>query len=169
MANRRRFSGRGGAGPGFQWTRAIDVQNAITTKTLVISLTGQNLDLTIRRNLIDCFIVSDQQAATESFGGVIGVTIVTDVARAVGASALPGPVTNPDADWLLYGAYYGRLLFSNSAVRGQDPGSHHYDSKAMRKLNQDESVVFMVEPYSGSPGIVLDMVWSELLSLRGNS
>ncbi len=167
---RRAFRGaRGGAGPGFQWTRLSDSQNTITAKTLLTTLSGQDLDLTIRRNLVDLFVVSDQTVATESYGGVIGIVIVTDVAAAVGVTAVPGPVTNPDADWLLYGAFFGRFLFSNSAIRGEQPGHFHYDSKAMRKLNQDETVAFVVEPHAGSSGLIMDVSWSELLSLRARS
>ena len=171
MASRgRRFTGRrGGPGPNYSWARLVDDENPITGKTFLASLTtGVDLDLTIRRNIIDGLIKSDQQAASENYGGAFGVIVVSTRAATVGVTAIPGPVTDQDANWMLWGSFFGTFFFATAVGFDTNAGSlFHFDSKAMRTMSEDETLAIMVEPSASSAGFTLTYGMSALVSLRG--
>ncbi len=92
---------------------------------------------------------SDQTAAGENWTGAMGIAIVKENARAVGITALPGPVTDAAADmWFYHQFFQGR--FSSST--GQGDGFFFgvdVDSKAMRKVEDGDAMVVMAEVGSG--------------------
>ncbi len=90
---------------------------------------------------------SDQSVATEEVFGAFGIGLVNVVAGALGITALPGPATHllwPG--WFVWQPFMQRLEFK-SAV-GIEPGffkEYVIDSKAMRKVKEDESLMGMLE------------------------
>ena len=84
--------------------------------------------------------------------GAFGLGIVSDQAFAAGAASVPGPWTDQDWDgWYVWQAFalslevttdIGRLIPSNK--------EYVIDSKAMRKVGANETVVLVIESQSGS-------------------
>jgi len=90
---------------------------------------------------------SDQTGASEGYVGAIGCGFVNVVAGTLGITALPGPVTEALWDgWFVHQFFSGAFIFV-SGVGFQEPSSQsiEVDSKAMRKFDQDENMVIMVE------------------------
>ena len=90
---------------------------------------------------------SDQQVANEEQIGAVGLAIVSETARGAGAASIPGPQTDSDWDgWFYWSPLYASFSLA-SAVGFAFDEAHTtvVDSKAMRKINDDEAVVFMVE------------------------
>ncbi len=89
----------------------------------------------------------------------IGSIVVTDDAAAAGVASVPHPVTDGDAPWQWVHYYclqaqagtgVGASLNAMSVVE-----RFEWDSKAMRKLRINESLVFVAEAVSqaGTPGV----------------
>ena len=120
--------------------------------TLLASLTTAEKakrPFTIIRTHLVLTLYSDQVAASEFYGGAVGMAVVSDQAEAIGITALPKPVADADSDlWLLHQWMMGFFVFG-SAVGTQEhtghQGVYQIDSKAMRKVNDDEDVVLVHE------------------------
>ncbi len=162
---------RGGPGPNFSWARFVDEAATVapTTKVfLAVLSTTIDLDLTIRRNRGRFFVQSDQQAASESYAGAFGIMVVSTVAATVGATAIPGPITDPDANWMVWEPFAGSVLFSSAVGVFLGGFQFEFDSKAMRTMSEDESLVLMVENGQAA-GFSFSVASSTLISLRGRS
>jgi len=90
--------------------------------------------------------------------GAFGMGIVSDQAFAAGAGSIPGPWT--DQDW---GGWFLWIPFFNALEVGAAPSSvelympnsvFHFDSKAMRKVEINETVVVMIESQAGAAQVV---------------
>jgi len=99
---------------------------------------------------------SDQVAATEDYVGAVGLCVVTEQASTVGISAVPQPST--DATW---GGWLWHQYYGNRFTRIDGTGFHPFsmqeyvmDSKAMRKVGEDERLLFVVENV-GAVGVVI--------------
>ena len=68
---------------------------------------------TIIRTRLFIHIESDQTAASEVSQGVFGEIVVSDQAVAAGAASVPGPVTNPDAPFIVYEPFVNSFLFGD--------------------------------------------------------
>jgi len=100
---------------------------------------------------------SDQKVATESQLGAIGFAVVSEQAAAAGAASVPGPITNADWDgWYAWAPILGRYEIE-SAVGFESHFGHPLmlDSKAMRKVNDNESLVIMVENAHATHGFTI--------------
>ena len=92
-------------------------------------------------------IMSDQVTTQERQMGAVGIAVVTAQAESVGITAIPHPDT--DAAWggWLWHTYFARQMeFVTGA--GFDPNwvqNIVIDSKAMRKVDEDERIVVVVE------------------------
>ncbi len=129
---------------------------AVSSKVLLANLTAASLDpftpATLCRTRGTFSVASDQQAADEFQVGAIGIAVVSEVARATGITAIPGPQTNSDWEGWLY--WHG---FSYEMAFGTAVGFHAnfaneiiVDCKAMRKVNTDEAVVIVAENNSAT-------------------
>jgi len=97
---------------------------------------------------------SDQGGATEIQMGAIGIAVVTAQAVSVGITAIPHPFTDGSWGGWLWHSYFAAKLFVASAA-GIEPQMTHrivVDSKAARKVDEDERLVVVVEN-SASNGI----------------
>jgi len=92
---------------------------------------------------------SDQAAASESFIADLGAAVVTDQAAAIGVTAVPTPLTDKSSDaWFVYEQIAGRIDIGSGAGTGPPSLTStwmQYDSKAMRKVEQDFDIVFVAE------------------------
>ena len=87
------------------------------------------------------WIVSDQEAAQETPFLAFGLAIVSDSAAAAGAGSIPTPITEEDSDlWFAY---------TYAAAAGDTKTTNiervDFESRAMRKVNNDQDVVSVAE------------------------
>ena len=114
---------------------------------------------TIVRTYLELNLSSDQLSASESQIGAVAIAVVSDQASAIGVTAVPTPITDLASDlFLLHQLLFNEWLV-NSAVGFDSVGGRRYsiDSKAMRKVNDDQDIVVTVEAASTSNGFNLTM------------
>ena len=124
---------------------------AANSKVLIASIGSSALagisPATIVRTRGMLSVASDQSAAPEAQIGGFGVGFVNEVARALGVTALPGPVNEALWDGWFVHQFFQQRFEELSQVGFDTTGAIQYviDSKAMRKFESDEGLVFMVE------------------------
>ena len=100
---------------------------------------------------------SDQRIASEDYSAIYGNCVVSDQAVAIGVTAVPTPVTENDSDlWYVNEPICGALSF------GSDIGvmidgtrmDRTFDSKAMRKVEDGQDSISVMETSGGSSGAV---------------
>ena len=96
--------------------------------------------------------------ASLNVGGAFGVGIVSNEAFVAGTASIPRPFDDADwPGWFLWGAYSGTLDFADASGRRQWNLSYPQDSKAMRKVKSNETVVLMAESQTGSVTVVMHL------------
>ena len=93
---------------------------------------------------------SDQSVGTESFGADLGFCVVSEQAEAIGITAVPTPLTDKGSDlFFVYEQLFSTINVGSGVGTGVATmgGSVYkdWDSKAMRKVNEDEQVIFTLE------------------------
>ena len=93
------------------------------------------------------FIFMDPGAIGEIILVGVGLIIVKADAFAIGATAVPGPITDLDADWLWH-----RIVPLGPTAQAAQAGNlvpqverFEIDSKAQRKVKPNDSLVFVAE------------------------
>jgi len=130
----------------------FDIPFALVTSagaggTLVSSLTAAGKafrPFTIVRSIIQIWLTSDQAAAAEDQVGAVGIAVVSDQASAIGVTAIPTPVTDMGSElWFAHQIVMGdESALTDVAKPGQQ---YQINSKAMRKVNEGEDIVIVVE------------------------
>jgi len=97
---------------------------------------------------------SDQVVASEEFHGAFGIGIFSKPAIAIGVTAVDTPITEEDSDaWQTFGYFaHGFTFVSGVGVATPSLSRTDFDSKAMRKVNDDQNWAFMVENSSSDGG-----------------
>jgi len=117
--------------------------------TILVSLTTLELakrPFTIVRTHLAYRITSDQSAASEIYGIGLGMCVVSDQASAIGVTAVPTPVSDAQSDfWFLHQFAFGDFLFATGNGFVEDQMTYRIDSKAMRKVSEDEDVLLVGE------------------------
>ncbi len=89
--------------------------------------------------------------ADRSSAGAYGLGVVSDEAFAAGAASIPRPHDDDDwPGWLVHGYFANHLEFQSATSEHQTPFGYEIDSKAMRKIGVNETLVWMVEDNSGT-------------------
>ena len=126
---------------------SLAASTAIIDSTFVVS--GDQPE-TLIRTRGQLLVTTDQQAAAENPFGAFGIAIVSNEAVAVGVTAVPLPYTDSESDlWLLHQFFAAPMRFvtSGMAVTAQ---RYDLDSKAMRIVSPDQTVVLVMEVATGS-------------------
>ena len=120
---------------------------------------------TIVRQYYEVLIRSDQSAAVETQIGAFGCCVVSEQASAIGVTAVPTPVTDAGSDlWMLHQWTMAR---ENSLTdRTQPAGIYSLQSKAMRKVNEDEDFLIIQEFSSSGNGFDMFSAGRILLKLH---
>jgi len=109
------------------------------------------------RQLLHFF--SDQTATPETPFGAFGSIIVSDQARAAGAGSVPAPSGvdgDPEADWFVWQALSDDFQFKTAVGFQSDSGVQYViDSKAMRKVGQNDDLVTIGEMDSAVGGLLV--------------
>ncbi len=153
------------------WIGGTDVRTAIataTTASLVTSLNAAALALrpfTVVRTRGFMYLMSDQAAAAEFQTVAVGMAVVSDQAVAIGVTALPTPVTDSASDlWYLYEWLAGNATdLTDLAIGGQ---FKEIDSRAMRKVEDGQDVVMLVESGAQTNGMNIHTFQRTLIKLH---
>ena len=123
------------------------------------------LPFTIVRTYVEFFIQFDQTAASELQFVAFGGLVVSQQAVAVGVSAMPTPFNELGSDFF----FVHKVMLSNfvfgTGVGFEEPSGLQYsiDSKAMRKVNEDEDIALVVELSTVGGGAVVQMAGRMLI------
>ena len=100
--------------------------------------------------------VSDQTAASENYSAALSMAVVSDQALGIGVTAVPTGFTDLGSDlFWVHQMMAGRFEFI-SGVGVSSPNAMQvieYDSKAMRRVDDDQDLAIVLETSSLSLGI----------------
>ena len=86
--------------------------------------------------------------------GAFGMGIVSDEAFAAGVGSIPGPFSNADwGGWFVWRSFSYRIDFQDATGVNWPNWSFEVDSKAMRKLKSNETLVLVSESQQGAYSI----------------
>ena len=124
---------------------------------LVFSLNAAALALrpfTIVRTRFIWHVFSDQEAADESQQTALGIAVVSDESVAAGVGSVPTPMSSMGSDfWLLHEISLGRFQVNSSIGYESRTGYvNRIDSKAMRKVDQGQDIIVVIENGATSEG-----------------
>ena len=129
---------------------------------------GINAPFTIVRTRGLLSVRTDQTVATESIIGAIGIAIVNETAAALGVTAIPGSMSEPSWDgWFVHQMFIETWRFLTSAgFESRDSIQIPIDSKAMRKVQSDETMIVVIEGGSQGAGMQVAVNIRSLLKLH---
>jgi len=120
---------------------------------------------TIVRTLMQYQLLSDQAASIEQQVLAVGGAVVSDQALAIGVTAVPTPSTDVGSDlW-----FFHRWAFGDNQTitdRAQPATRFGVESRAMRKVQDGEDIVFVVELNALGEGIDLFSAGRMLIKLH---
>ena len=118
------------------------------------------LPFTIMRTRGELWVFSDQDAATRTPFGAIGISVVSAQALAAGVASVPDPITDEGSDlFFLHQFWMAHItVLSSVGFQGGDFLSRYsFDSKAMRKVSIDQQVAVVIANQAATGGI--NFVW----------
>ena len=122
---------------------SASIMHTLLTNAQVI--TAGLIDATIIRTRGTIQLLTDQGGAQEGGAIFFGMKLQNEKARATGATAVPGPFSQPDQDWFVHEILPWNTL-GLTAVGVVNPGFERVvDSKAMRKVKGSDSLIFVAE------------------------
>jgi len=138
-----------------------------TAQVIIFSLNAAALALrpfTVVRTLFEVHVRSDQAASGEDQVGAVGCAVVSDQAVGVGATAVPGPITELGSDlWFWLKLYMISGSTVNDGIVGKD---WLVESRAMRKVAQGQDIVVVSEISSISSGLEMTVGGRMLVKLH---
>ncbi len=156
------------------WIGGTDTSDAIVGGSTAILLTSLNAaalalrPFTVVRSRGYIHLISDQTAASESQSIAYGHCVVSDQANAIGATAIPTPVTDSGSDLFFVYERLRTFFTFGSAIGFQSPAGlfKEYDSKAMRKIAVGEDLVVVVESSASTSGLSFQSFSRHLVKLH---
>ncbi len=161
MAHRSFRSGprRGSLSRKTAWSAVVD-----NTQFQALAAATSILDTTFTTTLPETIVrvrgrftaMTDQAAASEQPFGAFGLAIVSDEAAAAGVGSMPTPYSDADSDlWFVHQYFHCPMLLGTAVgFGGAGVQSLEIDSKAMRKITDDQTLVAVVENANGTDGIL---------------
>ena len=171
---RRSFGRRGGARRKTLWAAVVPTEDTITGASgaiLLTSLSAAGLALrpfTVIRSVGSLYVTSDQVANSETQAVAWGACVVTDQAVAIGVTAVPTPIVDVNSDaWFAYAFAWNATQVASSIGMGFAAGTvTHFDSRAMRKVEEGQDLITVIETASISDGVVIRVQERLLLKLH---
>ena len=120
---------------------------------------------TIVRTRMEFMLTSDQAAAVEFQAFGFGWCVVSDQAAAIGVTAIPTPVTDIGSDLF----FAVKNIFSDESAltdRAKSGTKVSLDSKAMRKVNEDEQPLGVGELSAIGQGMIVFSAGNMLVKLH---
>ncbi len=126
------------------------------------------IDDVLERTHIALWHGSDQQATDEFRLFAVGGIIVTEDAAAVGITAIPGPISDLNADWFWHAWIVSRFEQATTVGFESSAGSfERFDVKSRRKIPADKVFSFVAETDSASAGVTIQFATRFLTRLQG--
>ncbi len=156
MARRRGFPARGLRSPGRLTAWALGPNEtgvAFTTVTqglwtTGVALTSGKATIVRIRGYIELMIQASS-AVDGGFSGAIGLGLVTTPAFDIGATAVPGPVTELDWDGWMWHHFFSIRTMTATIADGANAYSAvqkiDIDTKAMRRFDEDMTLIGVIE------------------------
>jgi len=143
---------------------------AANTAVLVSQLNAAALALrpfTVVRTRQQWFASSDQQGAVENYEVALGQCVVSDQAAAIGITAVPTPFTDLGSDlWFLHEIQQGRFVFISGVGALEAGKDRSVDSRAMRKVEDGDTLITVLENSSLSAGTFNQTAGRQLIKLH---
>ena len=139
---------------------ANSVDNSVVLTHTMTAAELARRPFTVVRTRMTVSIATDQLSADESQVGAIGLCVVSSQAVAIGVTAVPTPLTDLASDlWFVHQPLLSEMIL-NTAIGFDSNGGHVYeiDSKAMRKVNDDEEIIVVVEGSGAFQGAIIKTV-----------
>jgi len=113
-------------------------------------------------------VQTDQTANSEEGALAFGAAIVSDQASAIGITAVPTPITDQSSDlfFTFQFAHWGILVSSAVGIVSPTITSYAFDSKAMRKVEDGDDLVQVLENESSTAGCQFKLSLRHLLKLH---
>ena len=144
-----------GRKPNFVWEVGPGVGGHVFANTAAGAVSFQALvtferSETLRRMIVDFWAQNPSTFDGTAMGGRVGVIIVAPQVAAVGATAMPRPITDSERPWI-----WNRAFASKQQTVGIDfvnfTPIHLYDDvRGMRKAKQGDVLVCVIETGAGS-------------------
>ena len=137
----------------YTWQGASASATMPGNTTQVIEIAIANVAATLYRTRGEIVASIDGPVADDKTLVTFGIIVATEEDLVVGATALPNPKDDMDAEWLWHG--FVPLLAQGAGDEVSAAGRLTVDSKAMRCMKQTQSVVLVtdVETLAGTPAI----------------
>ncbi len=174
MANRRTTRSTRGFRPQTSWaavTPATEQTVNAATKVLIGSFVASSPE-TVRRTFGILNWRSDQTVNDERPMGAFGMCVVSNEAFAAGVASMPGPFTDADSDlWFVHQLMFAAFEQSGTVDGFESAAGQSYtiNSKAMRKVTDDERIVMILENGHASQGAVAYVAVRLLSSIASRS
>ena len=154
---RPRFKARGGPKRQTTWVGPADqgyIAVATTAKVLVGSFDPEGSGLpkpTVIRTRGELSVIPNPLTATAEVVGAWGLAIVSDQAFAIGITAVPGPFDEADWDgWFAWGSFSFNWAVADATGRQHAAVTIVVDSKGMRKVTTNETIVLVAQSQTGA-------------------
>ncbi len=158
----------------YNWSIIADIGNSIgtgVTKVVLgsLALSNQGIDETFLRFVGMLSVESDQLIATEAQIGAFGMIVVTDNAFGVGATAIPGPITDgADDGWFVHVPFSNTFSFvSGVGFDANFATQRYFDFKSKRITHSGDTIALVVESAAGSGGFTFSVIARALGMVRG--
>jgi len=101
---------------------------------------------TVVRTRGSLWVKSDQEAATESPFGAVGMMVVRDAAFTAGVASVPSPITEEgDEGWFLWVPWLAGISFGSTIGFPDKFREYQFDVKAQRKVEPGDTVIVVLE------------------------
>ena len=140
--------------------------SATTATLLAVSQAGHEGETVARLRGLCAVTLETGASVDDGFFGAIGFAIVTSAAAAAGVASIPTPITEAGWDgWFLH--RYFDVRTGTSAADGSGFARLELDSKAMRKVNEDEAIVMVSEVIEDGTAVAVLTCRARILSMIG--
>ncbi len=121
---------------------------------------------TIIRTYSELNIRTDNAAGSENYIGAYGACVISDQAAAIGVTAMPTPITDAGSDlWYVHQYMMGANIFTTSGAT-MNGVRYSVDSRAMRKVNDDQQTNHLVEFSAAGNGFNVMFAGRQLIKLH---
>ena len=94
------------------------------------------------------------------------MAVVSDQAAAVGVTAVPDPISDSGSDMFLMHQYFAAPFRFSAAGVAVIAATFEFDSKAMRKISEDETLVVVVANSNAAHGLEYLLQFRMLLKVN---
>ncbi len=155
------------------WIGGLEARTTIAGASGAVLLSSLNAaalalrPFTVVRTRGAMYLQSDQTGANEFQAVAYGRAVVSDQASAIGITAVPTPVTDDGSDlWYMYEWLFNDFTFVSGVGFGQAGRFKEIDSRAMRKVEDGQDMVSVVESGANTFGLAVHTFTRTLVKLH---